>query len=113
MLFQNLKEMHGLRIMTYPSMYVALWEGFEPEWVYKVKTDPSKSTVGLPEESLLSRHNIIPGSLVAIVGPVGSGKSSLLSSILGELQKIGGTITLSGSVAFSAQQVKLKQHTKF
>ena len=31
------------------------------------------------------------GSLVAVVGPVGSGKSSLLAAILGEMESIGGT----------------------
>jgi len=35
---------------------------------------------------------IKPGSLVAIVGPVGSGKSSLLSAILGELPKSFGRV---------------------
>jgi len=32
------------------------------------------------------------GKLVAIVGKVGSGKSSLLSAILGEMQKSAGTV---------------------
>ncbi|KAL3808375.1 hypothetical protein ACHAXA_005346 [Cyclostephanos tholiformis] len=31
------------------------------------------------------------GSLVAVVGPVGSGKSSFLAAILGEMESIGGT----------------------
>jgi ABC-type hemin transport system ATPase subunit len=30
---------------------------------------------------------------VAVIGPVGSGKSSLLSSILGEMKTLGGSIT--------------------
>ena len=33
------------------------------------------------------------GSLVAIVGTVGSGKSSLLAGILGEMAKTGGSIS--------------------
>ncbi|XP_053206592.1 ATP-binding cassette sub-family C member 3-like [Panonychus citri] len=47
-----------------------------------------------------------PGSLVAIVGSVGSGKSSLLSAILGEMEKISGRININGkySIAYVAQQ---------
>jgi ABC-type multidrug transport system fused ATPase/permease subunit len=42
-------------------------------------------------------------SLVAIVGPVGAGKSSLLSAILGEMTKISGSVVVRGSVAYAAQ----------
>src|ERR1700744_4031376 len=35
--------------------------------------------------------------LVAIVGQVAAGKSSLLSAILGEMEKIKGTVTTNGS----------------
>ncbi|MBW0487072.1 hypothetical protein O181_026787 [Austropuccinia psidii MF-1] len=41
--------------------------------------------------------------LVAIVGRVGSGKSSLLSGILGEMNKVSGTVELRGKVAYTAQ----------
>jgi ATP-binding cassette subfamily C (CFTR/MRP) protein 1 len=43
------------------------------------------------------------GKLVAIVGAVGSGKSSLLASILGDIPKISGSVTIKGSVAFVSQ----------
>ena len=43
------------------------------------------------------------GQLVAIVGPVGSGKSSLLSALLGELNLIEGAVRLAGSVAYCTQ----------
>ena len=36
--------------------------------------------------------DIKSGELIAIVGPVGCGKSSLLSAILGEMNLISGTI---------------------
>uniref|UniRef100_A0A8C2GUF4 ABC-type glutathione-S-conjugate transporter n=1 Tax=Cyprinus carpio TaxID=7962 RepID=A0A8C2GUF4_CYPCA len=42
------------------------------------------------------------GSLVAVVGHVGSGKSSLLSAMLGETEKRSGAI--SGSIAYVPQQ---------
>ncbi|XP_062103749.1 ABC transporter C family member 9-like [Humulus lupulus] len=43
------------------------------------------------------------GMKVAICGTVGSGKSSLLSSILGEMQKITGTVKISGTKAYVPQ----------
>lgn len=47
--------------------------------------------------------NVRAGELLAITGPVGSGKSSVLSAILGELPIRGGTITYHGKVAFVPQ----------
>lgn len=44
--------------------------------------------------------SIKKGQLVAIVGPVGSGKSSLLSGLLGELNLNSGSVRLAGSVAY-------------
>ncbi|KAG1691083.1 Multidrug resistance-associated protein 1 [Nymphon striatum] len=46
---------------------------------------------------------IKPNSLVAIVGSVGAGKSSLISSILGELNKINGSVNVKGDVAYVPQ----------
>jgi ATP-binding cassette subfamily C (CFTR/MRP) protein 2 len=43
------------------------------------------------------------GIRVAVCGTVGSGKSSLLSCILGEMPKISGTIKLCGTKAYVAQ----------
>lgn len=48
--------------------------------------------------------DITRGSLVAIVGTVGSGKSSILAAILGEMEKIQGRIATQGSIAYVAQQ---------
>ena len=44
------------------------------------------------------------GELSCIVGRVGSGKSSLLQAMLGDIWKIHGEIVLHGSVAYVAQQ---------
>ncbi|CAN0348325.1 unnamed protein product, partial [Scytosiphon promiscuus] len=43
------------------------------------------------------------GKLTAVVGQVGSGKSSLVSAILGEMTKVDGRISIDGSVAYVAQ----------
>ena len=38
--------------------------------------------------------NIKPGQLVAVVGHVGAGKSSLISALLGEMEKMGGHVSV-------------------
>ncbi|CAN0830258.1 ABC transporter C family member 9 [Linum grandiflorum] len=43
------------------------------------------------------------GMRVAVCGTVGSGKSSLLSCILGEIHKLSGTVRIRGSKAYVAQ----------
>ena len=47
-----------------------------------------------------------------MVGPVGSGKSSLLSGVLGEMHKLnGGKIFLNGSTAYVPQQAWIQNET--
>ncbi|XP_076757725.1 putative multidrug resistance-associated protein lethal(2)03659 isoform X1 [Xylocopa sonorina] len=48
--------------------------------------------------------NIKPGELVAVVGQVGSGKSSLLNVILKELPLKSGTIQVNGKIAYACQE---------
>ncbi|XP_055636691.1 multidrug resistance-associated protein 1-like isoform X6 [Toxorhynchites rutilus septentrionalis] len=43
-------------------------------------------------------------SFVVITGPVGSGKSSLLLAILGEMDQSGGVTSSSGQIAYAAQE---------
>jgi ATP-binding cassette subfamily C (CFTR/MRP) protein 1 len=49
--------------------------------------------------------------LLAIVGHVGSGKSSLLSALLGDMEKIKGDINVSGKVAYVPQQAWILNQT--
>ncbi|XP_052623209.1 ABC transporter C family member 14 [Lactuca sativa] len=51
------------------------------------------------------------GELAAIVGTVGSGKSSLLASVLGEMPKISGKVKVSGSTAYVAQTAWIQNGT--
>uniref|UniRef100_A0A8C5BL37 ABC-type glutathione-S-conjugate transporter n=1 Tax=Gadus morhua TaxID=8049 RepID=A0A8C5BL37_GADMO len=51
------------------------------------------------------------GKLVAVVGAVGSGKSSLISAILGELHSVKGFVNLQGSVAYVPQQAWIQNAT--
>ena len=44
-----------------------------------------------------------PGELIAVIGSVGSGKSSLISALLQEIPLVGGSCTVEGRVAYCAQ----------
>ena len=43
------------------------------------------------------------GSLVAFVGMVGSGKSSILTALLGEMNKVQGQVSICGNIAYVPQ----------
>ncbi|XP_044001771.1 multidrug resistance-associated protein 1 isoform X9 [Aphidius gifuensis] len=51
------------------------------------------------------------GQLVAIVGTVGSGKSSLISAFLGEMDKLNGRVNTYGSIAYVSQQAWIQNAT--
>ncbi|XP_078793298.1 ATP-binding cassette sub-family C member 3 isoform X1 [Oryzias latipes] len=51
------------------------------------------------------------GSLLAVVGPVGCGKSSLISALLGEMEKLEGEVSIQGSVAYVPQQAWIQNAT--
>uniref|UniRef100_A0A3B3S3B1 ATP binding cassette subfamily C member 2 n=1 Tax=Paramormyrops kingsleyae TaxID=1676925 RepID=A0A3B3S3B1_9TELE len=55
--------------------------------------------------------DILPGRLVAVVGAVGAGKSSLVSAILGEMHAIKGHINIQGSLAYVPQQAWIQNAT--
>uniref|UniRef100_A0A674GSH1 ATP binding cassette subfamily C member 2 n=1 Tax=Taeniopygia guttata TaxID=59729 RepID=A0A674GSH1_TAEGU len=67
----------------------------------------------LPQPSCLCSVtlDIMPGSLVAVVGAVGSGKSSLVSAMLGEMENIKGHINIQGSLAYVPQQAWIQNAT--
>ena len=43
------------------------------------------------------------GSLCVLVGAVGAGKTSLIHALLGEMEHMGGSVEVDGTVAYSAQ----------
>src|SRR5690606_33277800 len=51
------------------------------------------------------------GELLMIVGRVGSGKSSLLNGIIGEMRKVSGKVEVNGSLAYCAQQAWIQNAT--
>jgi len=72
-----------------------------------IQTDGESSVKkSTPQRSTLRNINLeIPhGKLVAIVGRVGSGKSSLLNAIIGEMKHVNGDFSLSGTVSYAPQK---------
>ena len=53
-------------------------------------THTHTSCLSLPSINL----KVKPGQLVAIVGQVGAGKSSLLSAMLGEMERVQGNVSV-------------------
>jgi len=51
------------------------------------------------------------GEKVAVCGPVGSGKSSLLYALLGEIPRISGSVAVFGSVAYVSQSSWIQSGT--
>ncbi|XP_049620339.1 ATP-binding cassette sub-family C member 2 [Suncus etruscus] len=68
---------------------------------------------GLDLEAAIRDVNldVMPGTLVAVVGTVGSGKSSLMSALLGEMEHIHGHITIKGTIAYVPQQAWIQNGT--
>lgn len=77
------------------------------------KGDKSKASIKMTDggsqqpEKIFSMPDInleIPrGQLVAIVGTVGSGKTSFLQGLIGEMRRTSGKVTFGGSVAYCSQ----------
>ncbi|XP_017121302.1 probable multidrug resistance-associated protein lethal(2)03659 [Drosophila elegans] len=57
-------------------------------------------------EPVLDNINISlkPPQLVAVIGPVGSGKSSLVQAILGELSAESGKLNVQGKISYASQE---------
>ncbi|KAF9292459.1 Multidrug resistance-associated protein 1 [Mortierella alpina] len=69
-------------------------------------SSPSSSACATPRKPVLSNIDLLipDGSLTAIAGRVGQGKSSLLSAIIGDMYKCQGSVTVYGDIAFVPQQ---------
>ncbi|KAL2914543.1 hypothetical protein HK105_205894 [Polyrhizophydium stewartii] len=70
----------------------------------KEKKDSAEPSMPQPFALRDITLDIPRGSLVAVVGSVGSGKSSLLSALIGSMRKTAGDSALFGSVAYCAQE---------
>ncbi|XP_017768861.1 PREDICTED: multidrug resistance-associated protein 4-like [Nicrophorus vespilloides] len=64
------------------------------------KWDATKTESALKKVNL----NVQQGKLLGVIGPVGSGKSSLLQTILGELDVESGDVIINGKLSYAAQE---------
>lgn len=70
----------------------------------------ANATFAWPEFSVHADMEIPRGQLTAIVGPVGSGKSSLLSGLLGDVATTG-SVALGGRVGYCPQEAWIQNAT--
>jgi multidrug resistance-associated protein (MRP) len=80
---------------------------FSWETPIDTSADSSHSSSSLRDISL----SINRGDLIAIVGRVGAGKSSLLSALLGEMEKLRGEVSVRGQIAYVPQQAWIQNMT--
>lgn len=80
-----------------------------------IKVEDGKFSWGLGEQPVLIDINtkIPKNKLVAVVGPVGSGKSSLLSAVLGDMEKLEGRVLIdpSSSISYVPQEAWILNQT--
>ncbi|CAF3925067.1 unnamed protein product [Rotaria sp. Silwood2] len=71
----------------------------------KIENGSFRWSTSIEDPIILKNINlkIHQGSLIAIVGSVGSGKTSILSVLLGEMSKINGQVDVSGTIAYVPQ----------
>ncbi|XP_027699446.1 multidrug resistance-associated protein 1-like [Vombatus ursinus] len=92
--FLHAEELNPENVETcYPGNYAIEFTDASFTWEKSQPPTLNDLNIKIPE-----------GALVAIIGQVGSGKSSVLSAILGEMEKLKGTVQRKGSVAYVSQQ---------
>uniref|UniRef100_A0AAQ5YZ93 ATP-binding cassette, sub-family C (CFTR/MRP), member 3 n=1 Tax=Amphiprion ocellaris TaxID=80972 RepID=A0AAQ5YZ93_AMPOC len=84
--------------------YHCLWSIFS---YFSVTVVNGKFTWAKEDPPVLINVMVPQGSLLAVVGHVGCGKSSLISALLGEMEKVEG----DGSVAYVPQQAWIQNAT--
>ncbi|XP_029134337.1 ATP-binding cassette sub-family C member 3 isoform X2 [Labrus bergylta] len=80
---------------------------------FSVTVVNGKFTWAKEDPPVLHNINVMApqGSLLAVVGHVGCGKSSLISALLGEMEKLEGEVSIRGSVAYVPQQAWIQNAT--
>ncbi|XP_006839138.3 ABC transporter C family member 3 isoform X1 [Amborella trichopoda] len=93
-----------LRLEDLPSDTVETLQRHSSEIAVEVSNGSFSWDPSSPSPSLKDLNfRVLRGMKVAVCGTVGSGKSSLLSCILGEVPKVSGTVKMCGTKAYVAQ----------
>ena len=77
----------------------------------KRKETPKEAARGPPFRVQNVTLHIPRGQLFAIVGSVGSGKSSLLQGLIGEMRRTGGDVVFGGRVGYCQQTAWIQNAT--
>ena len=100
---------------TFPSKHNT---NFEAATISANASSQEKARVQAEEEDHVFQVRDISmeiqrGKLVALVGPVGSGKTSLLQGLIGEMRKTNGCISFGGSVGYCPQSAWIQVGVRF
>uniref|UniRef100_A0A671K610 Multidrug resistance-associated protein 5-like n=1 Tax=Sinocyclocheilus anshuiensis TaxID=1608454 RepID=A0A671K610_9TELE len=87
-----------------PLAVRALSEGSVAVKRFQVKNTSTSTSTNEPKITVPPLFSHPHGSLVGVCGGVGSGKSSLLSALLGQMTLLGGSVAVNGDFAYVAQQ---------
>ncbi|XP_014612654.1 PREDICTED: multidrug resistance-associated protein 1 isoform X2 [Polistes canadensis] len=101
--FMNTEELDPNNVQHDPSeLHPLIIENGSFTWDMENNDKPILKNINMTIEQ---------GQLVAVVGSVGSGKSSLISAFLGEMDKLNGRVNTKGSVAYVSQQAWIQNAT--
>ncbi|XP_043498530.1 multidrug resistance-associated protein 1 isoform X4 [Polistes fuscatus] len=101
--FMNTEELDPNNVQHDPSeLHPLIIENGNFTWDMENNDKPILKNINMTIEQ---------GQLVAVVGSVGSGKSSLISAFLGEMDKLNGRVNTKGSVAYVSQQAWIQNAT--
>ena len=97
--FLNSQELDSNNVTNNPSEFALEIKDGVFSWGAE---EPTLKNINMPVKR---------GNLSAVVGPVGSGKTSLISALLGEMEKIGGEVNIDGGIAYVPQQAWIQNAT--
>ncbi|KZP16437.1 ABC protein [Athelia psychrophila] len=98
-------------VFEWEEMYVPQEEDKKTEGTKEKGAEEEPHAMRAPFKVEISDMRVPRGSLVAIVGPVGSGKSSLLQGLIGEMRRSAGHVSFGGRVSYCSQTAWIQNAT--